>query len=82
MCIRDSSLADKGVAALFDLIRELKKEGKIILYVSHRMAEIFQICDDIVVFKDGSFVKSFDAHRVEENELISAMVGSCLLYTS
>ena len=70
-----SSLADKEVAALFDLIRELKKEGKIILYVSHRMAEIFQICDDIVVFKDGSFVKSFDAHRVEENELISAMVG-------
>lgn len=70
-----SSLADKEVAALFELIRELKKEGKIILYVSHRMAEIFQICDDIVVFKDGSHVKDFDAHNVKENELISAMVG-------
>ena len=43
-----SSLADHEVVKLFELIRELKKEGKIILYVSHRMAEIFEICDDIV----------------------------------
>ena len=70
-----SSLADHEVVKLFELIRELKKEGKIILYVSHRMAEIFEICDDIVVFKDGAHVEDFDAHSVKEDELISAMVG-------
>ena len=70
-----SSLADAEVETLFDLIRQLRDEGKVILYVSHRMAEIFEICDDIVVFKDGAFVTTFDAHQVSENELINAMVG-------
>jgi L-arabinose transport system ATP-binding protein len=70
-----SSLADTEVNSLFDLIRDLKKEGKVILYVSHRMAEIFEICDDIIVFKDGAYIKSFDAHTVKENELIASMVG-------
>ena len=70
-----SSLADSEVECLFKLIKELKKEGKIILYVSHRMAEIFEICDDIVVFKDGAYVNSFDAKTVKEDELIGAMVG-------
>ena len=70
-----ASLAEAEISILFNLIRELKEEGKIIIYVSHRMAEIFQITDDIVVFKDGALVKTFVTAETKEAELIQAMVG-------
>ena len=70
-----ASLAEAEISILFKLIEELKAEGKIILYVSHRMAEIFQITDDIVVFKDGSLVSTFVTSETTEDELIKAMVG-------
>lgn len=68
-------LTDKEITILFKLIRQLKERGKIILYVSHRMAEIFQMTDDIVVLKDGRLVKTFKTAETSENELITAMVG-------
>ncbi|MDR0490544.1 MAG: ATP-binding cassette domain-containing protein, partial [Oscillospiraceae bacterium] len=52
-------LTDKEIDILFKLIRELKERGKIILYVSHRLAEIFQITDDIVILKDGLLVTTY-----------------------
>ncbi|MCQ2451875.1 MAG: sugar ABC transporter ATP-binding protein [Oscillospiraceae bacterium] len=70
-----ASLSDAEIAALFRIIAELKAEGKIILYVSHRMAEIFQLADDIVVFKDGKFVTQMKAAEADENKLVRAMVG-------
>ena len=70
-----SSLTDTEVTVLFDLIKQLKEEGKVILYVSHRLAEIFQITDEIVVLKDGKLVKTFLTSETNENELITAMVG-------
>ena len=54
-----ASLAEAEISILFKLIDELREHGKIIIYVSHRMAEIFQVTDDIVVFKDGTLVKTF-----------------------
>ena len=68
-------LTDKEITILFDLIRRLKEQGKIILYVSHRMAEIFQISDEIFVLKDGKFVTSFETAKTNEKELVKAMVG-------
>lgn len=68
-------LTDKEITILFKLIRQLKERGKIILYVSHRMAEIFQMTDDIVVLKDGRLVKTFKTAETSEKELITAMVG-------
>jgi len=68
-------LTDKEITILFDLIRRLKERGKIILYVSHRMAEIFQISDDIVVLKDGQLVATFETSQTSEKELVKAMVG-------
>jgi ABC-type sugar transport system ATPase subunit len=68
-------LTDTEVTILFRLIKQLKEQGKIILYVSHRMAEIFQITDDIVVLKDGRLVKTFRTAETNEKELITAMVG-------
>jgi ABC-type sugar transport system ATPase subunit len=68
-------LTDTEVTILFRLIKQLKEKGKIILYVSHRMAEIFQMTDDIVVLKDGRLVKTFKTSETNEKELITAMVG-------
>ena len=70
-----SSLTDTEVSILFNLIRQLRDEGKVVLYVSHRMAEIFQISDSIAVLKDGKLVKTFISSETNETELISAMVG-------
>ena len=68
-------LTDKEIAILFKLINQLKEEGKIVLYVSHRLAEIFQISDEIVVLKDGRLVKTLNTPDTNERELIKAMVG-------
>ncbi len=68
-------LTDTEIAILFDLIRKLKEKGKVIIYVSHRMAEIFQVTDEIVVLKDGRFVKALTTATTNEAELIKAMVG-------
>jgi ABC-type sugar transport system ATPase subunit len=68
-------LTDKEIEILFKLINQLKARGKIILYVSHRMAEIFKISDEIVVLKDGVFVNSFETAKTNESELVKAMVG-------
>ena len=68
-------LTDKEIDILFGLIKRLKEEGKIIIYVSHRMKEIFQITDEIVVLKDGKFVTKLNTSETNEQELIKAMVG-------
>ena len=68
-------LTDKEIAILFDLIRRLKERGKIILYVSHRLSEIFKITDDIVVLKDGQLVAEFKTSDTDEKSLVKAMVG-------
>ena len=68
-------LTDKEIEILFNLIKRLKSEGKIILYVSHRLAEIFQVTDSIVVLKDGQLVRKLDTAETDEHELIKAMVG-------
>ncbi|MDR3277513.1 MAG: sugar ABC transporter ATP-binding protein [Oscillospiraceae bacterium] len=68
-------LTDAEITILFNVIRELKAAGKVVIYVSHRLAEIFQITDDIVVMKDGRLVKTLTTAETDEAELIHAMVG-------
>jgi ABC-type sugar transport system ATPase subunit len=68
-------LTDTETAALFRLIEKLRDEGKVVLYVSHRLAELFKISDEIVVLKDGRLVKTFKTAETTERELIKAMVG-------
>lgn len=68
-------LADAEIEVLFKMIERLKKEGKVIFYVSHRMAELFKITDDIVIMKDGKFVKKVETAQTTEQELIKAMIG-------
>jgi L-arabinose transport system ATP-binding protein len=71
-----SSLSSREVERLFTLINRLKEEGKIVLYVSHRMDEIFEICDACTVLRDGKHVKTFEnLGDITPNDLVRAMVG-------
>ena len=68
-------LTETEIKILFELIRKQKAEGKVIIYVSHRMSEIFELSDEIVVLKDGQYVKTLETKNTNEAELIKAMVG-------
>ena len=70
-----ASLSQRETDRLFDIIRDLKKQGKTILYVSHRMDEIFQICDRASVMRDGHYIGTYDVNKITKDELIRNMVG-------
>ncbi|MCL6353191.1 L-arabinose ABC transporter ATP-binding protein AraG [Pectobacterium polaris] len=71
-----SSLSAREIEQLFRVITELRSEGRVILYVSHRMEEIFALSDAITVFKDGRYVRTFDdMQQVNHESLVQAMVG-------
>lgn len=70
-----SSLDNEETEKLFRTIRELKANGVSIIYISHRMEEIFNICDSVSVFRDGTYIDRKDMDEVTHDELISMMVG-------
>lgn len=70
-----ASLSDAEIECLFRIIGKLRDEGKIIIYVSHRMKEIKEIADRVVIFKDGHYITTLDAKQAEEDEMIRLMVG-------
>lgn len=68
-------LTDREVDKLFTLIREFKKSGMSIIYISHRMDEIFQIADRITVLRDGEMMGTKPVSETDTNMLIQMMVG-------
>lgn len=70
-----SSLTKIEVNQLFKVIKKLKKDGKSILYVSHRIEEIFEICDSIKVLRDGKLVNSEKKRSASPNNVVKMMVG-------
>jgi rhamnose transport system ATP-binding protein len=70
-----TALTDAEADHLFDVLRELKKAGTTILYVSHRLPEVFRLCDRITVLRDGSLVDTFTTANVSTNDIVRAMVG-------
>ncbi|GAB3916809.1 sugar ABC transporter ATP-binding protein [Larkinella terrae] len=70
-----SALSDKEVATLFSIIRDLKKKGVAIIYISHKMDEIFEISDTITVLRDGKYIDTRPAADLTINTLIQLMVG-------
>ena len=71
-----SSLSDKEIDILFNIIRILQKQNKTILYISHRFEEIFNICTSATVLRDGKLIKTYDSLQgVSSEELISCMIG-------
>ena len=73
-----SSLTVQEVDKLFEMMRMLKEQGIALIYISHKMDEIFEICDEISVLRDGNLVMTKAAKDTNMNELITAMVGRSL----
>ncbi len=70
-----SALTDKEVAQLYTIIRRLKSENRSIIYISHKLDEIYEICDKVTVFRDGELIGSRDIKDIQVDEMIRMMVG-------
>ncbi|WP_370295699.1 sugar ABC transporter ATP-binding protein [Rossellomorea marisflavi] len=70
-----AALTDREIEKLFDVIRSLKKSGVSIVYISHRMEEIFTICDTITVMRDGRTVDTTPIPETNFNDVVRKMVG-------
>lgn len=73
-----SALTEAEVANLYDTVRDLKSRGKAIVYISHKIEEIFAIADEITVLRDGEFVSHDKIASFDHDKLISLMVGRTL----
>ena len=70
-----TALTDKEADHLFDVLRALKRNGTTLLYVSHRLPEVFRLCDRITVLRDGALVGTYDCDAVTPADIVRAMVG-------
>ena len=70
-----ASLTTGETASLFKIIRELKESGITIIYVSHRLEEIFQICDRATILRDGAYITTLEVGKITRETLIRHMVG-------
>jgi ABC-type sugar transport system ATPase subunit len=70
-----SSLARAEVRRLFDLIRRLQREGVTVIYVSHRLDEVFELCQSVTVLRDGRHVATRPIAEFTYDELVKLMVG-------
>jgi inositol transport system ATP-binding protein len=70
-----SAITEREVAHLFKIIGTLKDKGVAIIYITHKMDEVFQIADDITVFRDGRHIATVPASQTDRNSLIAMMVG-------
>ncbi|MDM5247809.1 sugar ABC transporter ATP-binding protein [Lysinibacillus sp. G4S2] len=70
-----SAITDKEVEQLFGIIQSLKAKGVSIIYISHKMDEIFKICDELTVFRDGKYIGTKSTNDFDQDTLIHMMVG-------
>ena len=70
-----SSLTKQEVALLFKIIRELKRQGVSIIYISHKLDEVYELCDRVTVFRDGNLIKTSDIKSLSRQDLIQYMIG-------
>lgn len=70
-----TALTDVETKNLFKVIRKLKEKGLAVIYISHRLDEIFEICDDITVLRDGKHIGDVETNKVTKDQLITMMVG-------
>ena len=70
-----TALTNEEISTLFAILRELKQEGITIVFISHKLAEVFEVCDSITVLRDGKTIKSMDVSEADEREVIRLMVN-------
>lgn len=70
-----SAITDREVAHLFSIIRSLTKKGVSVIYISHKLDEIFQIADEVTVLRDGEYVGTKNIEDLSRQEIITMMVG-------
>jgi rhamnose transport system ATP-binding protein len=70
-----TTLTSAEAQHLFDVVAALKARGVTILFVSHRLPEVFQLCDRITVLRDGQYVATYDRQATTADEIVRAMVG-------
>lgn len=70
-----SSISDKEVSFLFSIMRKLTERGVGIIYISHKMAELEEICDRVTVMRDGQYVNTVEVKSSSKDQLIAMMVG-------
>ena len=70
-----SSLTDVEVELLYRTVRKLCEQGKSIIYISHKLEEVLEICDEVTVFRDGKFVASHLVSEITKHQLIEEMAG-------
>ncbi|UTD06951.1 sugar ABC transporter ATP-binding protein [Treponema denticola] len=73
-----SSLTEREVKKLFSIVKSLQKKGVSFIYISHKMDEVFEVCDEVAVLRDGKMILSKPIAETDMNEIISAMVGRSL----
>lgn len=73
-----SSLGEKEARLLFTIVKKLKDMGKAILFVSHKLEEIFELCDIVTVMRDAKHIATVPVSEVTKDQLISHMVGRTL----
>jgi inositol transport system ATP-binding protein len=73
-----SAITEAEVEGLFRIIRSLKAQGCVIIYISHKMDEIFKITDEVTVFRDGQYISTDPTSELTEGKLIEKMVGRTL----
>ena len=70
-----ATLTDKELDILFEILKQLKQNGVTIIYISHRLEEIFALADRVTVLRDGAHIETTDVDKVNKAELIKMMVG-------
>ena len=73
-----SSLSDNEIQMLFEIVRNLRKKGTAIIFISHKLEELFEITDRITIMRDGELIKTVVTKDTDSEELISLMVGRTL----
>ena len=75
-----SALTEQETEVLFKIMRTLNERGVSIIYISHRLEEIFQICDTVTIMRDGCYITTLDVKNTCKDELVTHMVGRDVVY--
>lgn len=73
-----SVLSSKEVAYLFKLLRNLRQQGVAVIYISHRLDEVMDLCDRVTIMRDGRYIATVDTDSITQKELADMMVGRAL----